>query len=391
MAGIGLTDFIFPFGNFPILEDIYIKGGFRALADTVARDAIPTLDRKVGMRVATQADLKVWRLGPGLTNADWIDTGAGAAGTVTNVSVTAANGFTGTVLNPATTPAISLGTSISGVLVGAAGALTLAAAGATTDFAIPAWNGAVAGNLRNTNIKIPSAGRIQSATALTVTTDTAGVGLSVTVAGGAGNAGPGGNLLLNAGAATVGNQPGASVLIKASSALGAGNNLGGDVLAQPGISLGTSRPGVLLVGPVNGNPCIRGDNNGTPKTLYVGGIPGSSFTTPTVGASVFNSILTTITANASVATGEFRRVAPVGANDFTVTLPNAASSAGQHILLMKTATGSANTFTLNVSGGTFINGFNVSILLGFSNNFVQLYHCYSDGITWWVTQSSAPS
>ncbi len=43
---------------------------------------------------------------------------APSGGTVTSVSVTSANGFTGTVATPTTTPAISLGTSVTGILYG---------------------------------------------------------------------------------------------------------------------------------------------------------------------------------------------------------------------------------------------------------------------------------
>jgi hypothetical protein len=56
----------------------------------------------------------------------------GASGTVTTVSVASANGFTGTVSNPTSTPAITLTTSISGVLKGNGTAISAATAG--TDY-----------------------------------------------------------------------------------------------------------------------------------------------------------------------------------------------------------------------------------------------------------------
>ena len=55
-----------------------------------------------------------------------------SSGTVTTLSVVSANGFTGTVANPTSTPAITLTTSISGVLKGSASALVAATSG--TDF-----------------------------------------------------------------------------------------------------------------------------------------------------------------------------------------------------------------------------------------------------------------
>jgi hypothetical protein len=51
------------------------------------------------------------------------------SGTVKSVAVAAANGFNGTVATPTVAPVITLGTSISGVLVGVGGALTLAVSG----------------------------------------------------------------------------------------------------------------------------------------------------------------------------------------------------------------------------------------------------------------------
>jgi hypothetical protein len=60
--------------------------------------------------------------------------GAGT-GTVTTVSVVGANGFAGTVATPTTTPAITLTTSITGMLKGSGGALALATA--NTDFQSP--------------------------------------------------------------------------------------------------------------------------------------------------------------------------------------------------------------------------------------------------------------
>ncbi|MET4142416.1 hypothetical protein [Pedobacter sp. UYP1] len=48
-------------------------------------------------------------------------------GTVTSVAVTPANGLTGSVADPSTTPNITLGTSVEGILTGKAGAITAAA------------------------------------------------------------------------------------------------------------------------------------------------------------------------------------------------------------------------------------------------------------------------
>jgi hypothetical protein len=60
---------------------------------------------------------------------------AGAAGTVSTVSVQSLNGFTGVVTNPTTTPAIEIRTSITGVLKGNGTAISAATAG--TDYMGP--------------------------------------------------------------------------------------------------------------------------------------------------------------------------------------------------------------------------------------------------------------
>ena len=61
--------------------------------------------------------------------------GGSSAGTVTNVSVVAANGFAGTVANPTLTPAITLTTNVSGIAKGNGTAFV--AATAETDYVTP--------------------------------------------------------------------------------------------------------------------------------------------------------------------------------------------------------------------------------------------------------------
>jgi hypothetical protein len=72
------------------------------------------------------------------------DIAVGGTGTVTGVSVATANGFAGTVATPSSTPAITLTTSLTGLLKGNGTALQVAAAG--TDYVIPSGKvAAVAG------------------------------------------------------------------------------------------------------------------------------------------------------------------------------------------------------------------------------------------------------
>ena len=87
---------------------------------------------------------KIWHDG-NLTNLNQLTNGPGYttnAGTVTSVSVVSANGFTGTVATNSTTPAITLTTSISGLLKGNGTAISAAVAG--TDYVIP--GGSITGN-----------------------------------------------------------------------------------------------------------------------------------------------------------------------------------------------------------------------------------------------------
>ena len=65
--------------------------------------------------------------------------GGGGGGTVTSVSVVSANGFAGTVANATTTPAITLNTTVTGLLKGNGTAISAATSG--TDYA-PATSGA---------------------------------------------------------------------------------------------------------------------------------------------------------------------------------------------------------------------------------------------------------
>jgi hypothetical protein len=91
------------------------------------------------------------------------------AGTVTSVSVVSANGLAGTVANATSTPAITLSTSITGVLKGDGTALSAATAG--TDYVAP---GGALGT--------PSSGTLTNATGLPISTGVSGLGTGVATA-----------------------------------------------------------------------------------------------------------------------------------------------------------------------------------------------------------------
>jgi len=114
----------------PTHEAIYGKGGFRAVADTTARDEIPLQRREDGMLVYTTATQKTWRLSADLTTwQEEVGGGGGGAGATgpTGPSGSAATGPTGPAGVGSTGPAGNSGpTGPAGLSItgptGAAGA-----------------------------------------------------------------------------------------------------------------------------------------------------------------------------------------------------------------------------------------------------------------------------
>ena len=71
----------------------------------------------------------------GAGNLSWLTTGATSSGTVTSVSVVNANGFSGTVATANTTPAITIQTTVTGLLKGNGTSVSAATSG--TDYLAP--------------------------------------------------------------------------------------------------------------------------------------------------------------------------------------------------------------------------------------------------------------
>lgn len=92
----------------------------------------------------------------------------GGTGTVTTVSVATANGFSGTVSNPTTTPAITIMATPSGILK--SNGTTISAAVVGTDYVVPTGSGAGLTSLTAANISAGTAGINITGNSATVTT-----------------------------------------------------------------------------------------------------------------------------------------------------------------------------------------------------------------------------
>ncbi len=111
----------------------------RSVATTITtRNAISSGSRYEGMVVYVidsdgAGNPATYQLQNGITNSDWVEFGSGAgSGTVTSVSVSTANGVSGSVANNTTTPAITL--TLGAITPSSVNGLTLTAGG--TGFSI---------------------------------------------------------------------------------------------------------------------------------------------------------------------------------------------------------------------------------------------------------------
>lgn len=218
----------------------------------------------------------------------------GTSGTVQTVSVVSANGFAGTVANATSTPAITLTTSISGVLKGNGTAISAAAAG--TDYVAP---GGALGT--------PSSGTLTNCTNLPVSTGISGLGANV-----------------------------AAFLATPSSA-----NLAAALTDETGTGASVFANTPTLVSPVLGTP-----TSGNLSNCTVDGTNAIGYRSlPAVG---------TKTGSYTLATGDVGKYVQVGSGG-SITIPDATFSEGNAITIFNNTSG-AITITCSITtayiGGT---------------------------------------
>lgn len=117
---------------------------------------------------------------------------ASGNGTVTSVSVVTANGFAGTVATATTTPAITLSTTITGILQGNGTAISAASTTGSGNVVL-----ATSPTLTTPNLGTPSAATLTNATGLPISTGVSGLGTGVATALGVNTGSAGAVVLFN--------------------------------------------------------------------------------------------------------------------------------------------------------------------------------------------------
>lgn len=265
--------------------------------------------------------------------------GGGGSGTVTTVSVATANGLNGTVANATTTPSITLGTSITGVLKGNGTAIS--AATANTDYLTPPSGTAI--------LKAGSGGALVSAAAGTdyqapITLTTTGTSGASTLVGNTLNV-P--NYAAGAGSGTV-----TSVSVVSA------NGFAGSVATAtttPAITLSTSVTGLLKGNGTNISAASSSTDYQVPITLTTTGSTGAAtFAAGTLNIPNYSAAgtVTSITAGTGLTGGTITSSGTITIDSSVVTLT------GSQTLTNKTVTGLASGSTvLDSSGNSYSFGY----------------------------------
>lgn len=291
---------------------------------------------------------------------------SGGTGTVTSVSVTSANGFAGTVANPTTTPAITLSTTVTGLVKGNGTALSAASAG--TDYVAP-------GAITTSGLTMATARLLGRTTASTGAVEEITVGTGLLLSGGTlSNSAPDQTVSLTGGTgiSISGTYPSFTITNTAPDQVVSLTGAGTTVVTgtYPSFTITSNDQYVGTVTSVSGTGTVNGITlTGTVTSsgsLTLGGtLSGVSLTTQVSGTLPIANGGTNATTAATAITN--LGATTVGGNFFTLTNPSAITfpriNADNTVSALDAATfrtaigaGTGNGTVTSVSGTGTVNG-----------------------------------
>jgi hypothetical protein len=261
-----------------------------------------------------------------------------AGGTVTTISVTPGNGFSGTVANPTTTPAITIGTSVIGLIKGNGTAISAATPG--TDYVIP--SGSITGTAGNVTGTVAVTNGGTGATTLT------------------------GLLKGNGTSAVSAATPGTDYVIPSGSITGTAGNVTGTVAVANGGTGATTAAGARTAIGLSLQTATDGGASTTTASTFSGGLTSSGATT--ISAQLNITPATTSTGATLTLTGANPLIPINNASTTTVTV-NAGISGNPviELPLLKTSTGSV---VIQSSASETFNGNTTFTVTANSNSFI---------------------